>query len=105
LRHRISRSGRLLGAQAPLARQGGRATRLPPEDSSGFGGMRRAFPPYGIRPLAPFGLAADRRDRDMAHRRVGLGAVPMPLASLDVHDVADVDLKLPLRAPMPDPES
>src|SRR5580692_1777217 len=28
----------------------------------------------------------------MAHRRRGLGAVPVALAGLDVHDVADLDL-------------
>src|SRR5437899_2496323 len=44
--------------------------------------------------LAPLRLTADRRDRDMAHRRVGLGAVPMAFAGLDVHDIADIDLLL-----------
>src|SRR5215207_10421199 len=47
-----------------------------------------------VEALAPLGLAADRRDRDVAHRRVGLGAVPVALAGLDVHDVADIDLVL-----------
>src|SRR5271167_2376354 len=44
------------------------------------------------RDLAPLGLTADSRDRDMAHRRVGLGAVPVAFAGLDVHDIADIDL-------------
>src|SRR5260370_848313 len=39
-------------------------------------------------------LTAARGNRDMAHRRIGLGAVPMALAGLDVHDVADIDLAL-----------
>src|SRR2546426_11381885 len=30
----------------------------------------------------------------MAHRRVGLGAMPVAFASLDVHDIADIDLEL-----------
>ena len=40
------------------------------------------------------GLTADGCDRDVAHRRVGLGAMPMAFAGLDVHDIADVDLTL-----------
>src|SRR5437763_13828312 len=44
--------------------------------------------------LPPFGLAADEGDRDVPHRRVGLGAMPMPFARLDVRDIADVDLLL-----------
>src|SRR5229473_7023149 len=44
--------------------------------------------------LSKAGLTANRRDRDMAHRRVGLGAMPMALPGLDVHDVADIDLVL-----------
>src|SRR5439155_23397518 len=54
-------------------------------------------------PFAPYawsigrsmgGLAADEGDRYMPHRRIGLGAVPMAFAGLDVHDIADVDLAL-----------
>src|SRR5580704_11089303 len=48
------------------------------------------------RALPKLRLAADRGDRDVTHRRVGLGAVPVPLAGLDVDDVADIDL---LRCP------
>src|SRR6266852_7151152 len=44
--------------------------------------------------LSPAGLTADGRDRDVSHRRVGLGAMPMAFAGLDVHDVTDVDLML-----------
>src|SRR5437764_13511308 len=44
--------------------------------------------------LAPLGLAADEGDRNVAHRRIGLGAVPVALAGLDVHDVANIDLLL-----------
>jgi hypothetical protein len=40
------------------------------------------------------GLTADKSDRDMPHRRIGLGAMPMAFASLDVHDVTDIDLVL-----------
>ena len=65
---------------------------------AGIGGIRFALPPHGFSSirarLAPLGLAADRGDRDVAHRRIGLGAVPMALAGLDVHDIADVDLLL-----------
>src|SRR4051794_30588871 len=43
---------------------------------------------------APFGLAAGQCDRDVPHRRVGLGAVPVALAGLDMRDVADIDLAL-----------
>src|SRR6266436_5307954 len=46
------------------------------------------------RNLSPGGLAADGGDRDMPHRRVGLGAVPMALTGLDVHDITDIDLTL-----------
>lgn len=45
-------------------------------------------------PLAPGRLAVDERDRDVAHRRIGLGAVPMTLAGLDMSDVAYIDLAL-----------
>ena len=30
----------------------------------------------------------------IAHRRISLGAVPMPLAGLDLHDIAHVDFML-----------
>src|SRR5579863_9973260 len=48
--------------------------------------------PPPARALAPLGLAADRGDGDVAHRRRRLGAVPVALAGLDVNDVADLDL-------------
>src|SRR5580700_8097816 len=64
----------------------------------GVGGIRCALPPYaasGVRlGLSPLGLAADGGDRDVTHRRVGLGAMPMAFAGLDVHDIADIDLFL-----------
>src|SRR6266446_6433892 len=44
-------------------------------------------------PQSPGGLTANCRDRDMPHRRIGLGAMPMAFAGLDVHDIA-VDLAL-----------
>src|SRR5215831_20381110 len=44
--------------------------------------------------LAPGGLAADEGDRDVAHRRIGLRAVPMALAGLDLHNVARIDFAL-----------
>src|SRR5215475_11592254 len=44
--------------------------------------------------LSPLGLAANERDRNVPHGRIGLGAVPMALASLDVRHVTDVDLPL-----------
>jgi hypothetical protein len=40
------------------------------------------------------GLAANRCDRDMPHRGICLGAMPMALAGLDMHDIADIDLAL-----------
>lgn len=43
---------------------------------------------------APLGLTADQRDRDVPHRRIRLGAVPVAFAGLDVHDIADIDLFL-----------
>src|SRR6266404_4039620 len=46
------------------------------------------------RNLPPGGLAADGGDRDMPHRRVGLGAMPMALTGLDVHDITHIDLTL-----------
>jgi len=39
-------------------------------------------------------LAANERDRNVPHGRIGLGAMPMALASLDVRRIADVDLAL-----------
>ena len=44
--------------------------------------------------LPPGGLTADGCNRDMPHRRVGLGAMPMTLAGLDMHDIAHIDLSL-----------
>ena len=40
------------------------------------------------------GLTARERDRDMPHRRIGFGAMPMPFTGLDMDDVADLDLAL-----------
>jgi len=37
---------------------------------------------------------ADKCDRDMSHRRIGLGAVPMALTGFDVDNIADIDLAL-----------
>src|SRR5438270_5224855 len=65
--------------------------RDPANELDGHGNLLRE---RGAAGLPPFGLATDQRDRDVAHRRVGLGAVPMALAGLDVHDVADLDLAL-----------
>ena len=39
-------------------------------------------------------LTANGRDRDMPHCRIGLGAMPMAFASLDMHDITHVDLVL-----------
>src|SRR5262245_38138409 len=44
--------------------------------------------------LSPLGLTANERDRNVPHGRIGLGAMPMALASLDVCHIADVDLAL-----------
>src|SRR5271165_5824020 len=44
--------------------------------------------------LSPLGLAANERNGDMPHRCVGLGAVPMTFARLDVRDIAHIDLTL-----------
>src|SRR5262245_36066449 len=44
--------------------------------------------------LSPLGLTADERDRNVPHGRIGLGAMPVALASLDVCHIADIDLAL-----------
>src|SRR5215472_10876109 len=49
---------------------------------------------YMILSLAVCGLAANSRDCDMPHRRVGLGAMPMAFTGLDVHDITYLDLML-----------
>jgi hypothetical protein len=50
-------------------------------------------------------LAADGSDRDVTHRRVGLGAVPVAFTALDGHDIADDDLAFSCSvATMPEPE-
>src|SRR6516165_6154108 len=54
--------------------------------------LRRCRKDPGRSPLSPSGLAADQGDRDVPHRRVGLGAVPMALPGLDMRDIADIDL-------------
>jgi hypothetical protein len=67
--------------------------------------LRDARPAFNIAParpmascgrtrLSPGGLTANEGNRDMSHRRIGLGAVPMAFAGLDLHDVTDVDLAL-----------
>src|SRR3954454_21382832 len=51
-----------------------------------------AYPPGAAADgLSPGGLAADERDRDVSHRGVSFGAMPMPFAGLDLHDIANVD--------------
>ena len=40
------------------------------------------------------GLPADERGRDVPHRRVGLGAMPMAFTGLDMDDIPDIDLTL-----------
>src|SRR5262245_48113612 len=37
----------------------------------------------------PLALALGGRDGDMSHRRIRLGAMPVPLPGLNVHDIAD----------------
>src|SRR5712692_3011940 len=44
--------------------------------------------------LTVCGLAANECDRDMPHRRIGLGAMPMALTGLDMHEITHVDLTL-----------
>jgi hypothetical protein len=77
------------------------AVRRPPLGASALGelpvvweeqGVYHAYPSPSR--LPPGGLAPDHRDRDMPHRRLRLGAVPMPLAGLDLHYVPHVDLHL-----------
>ena len=46
------------------------------------------------RDLSVGGLTADQRDRDMPHRRIRFGAMPMAFTSLDMDDVAEIDLAL-----------
>jgi hypothetical protein len=40
------------------------------------------------------GLATDERNRNMPHRRIGFGAMPMALTGLDMDDITDSDLAL-----------
>jgi hypothetical protein len=55
--------------------------------------------------LSPGGLTADECDRDVPHCRIGLGAMPMPLAGLDLHDVTNSDSRCSCSAPtIPVPE-
>jgi hypothetical protein len=44
--------------------------------------------------LSPLSLTTNERDRNVPHGRIGLGAMPMALTSLDVCYVTDVDLSL-----------
>src|SRR6516165_1633098 len=64
--------------------------------SSAAGGdvALREIARYMISSLAVCGLAANGRDCDMPHRRVGLGAMPMAFTGLDVHDITYLDLML-----------
>ena len=39
-------------------------------------------------------LDCNECDRDMPHRRIGLGAMPMAFTGLDMHDITHVDLTL-----------
>ena len=54
--------------------------------------LPEALSPSGPTALSPAGLTADGRDRDVPHRRIGLGAMPMAFTGLDVHDVARMTL-------------
>jgi hypothetical protein len=47
-----------------------------------------------ISKLTVCGLTANECDRDMPHRRIGLGAMPMAFTGLDMHDITHVDLTL-----------
>jgi hypothetical protein len=44
--------------------------------------------------LTVCGLTANGCNRDMPHRRVRLGAMPMAFTGLDMHDITDIDLAL-----------
>ena len=44
--------------------------------------------------LTEGGLTANECDRDMSHRRIGLGAMPMPFTGLDMHDITHINLTL-----------
>src|SRR5215471_6240232 len=48
-------------------------------------------PPLLVAPslTLPLALALGGRDGDMGHRRIRLGAMPVPLPGLNVHDIAD----------------
>ena len=65
---------------------------------SGLGSWRheklaRARAPARVK-LSGGRLTADGRNRDMRHRRIRLGAMPVPLTCLDVHDIVDGYLTL-----------
>ena len=44
--------------------------------------------------LSPGGLAANSRNGDVPHRRIGLGAMPVAFTGLDMHDITHIDLTL-----------
>jgi hypothetical protein len=39
-------------------------------------------------------LAANGCDRDVPHRRIGLGAMPMAFTGLDMHDITPINFTL-----------
>src|SRR5205085_5679930 len=81
----------LAGTGAAVAPKPGRSYPVIPwivrADNAKKRGSGSARLPQG---LPPGGLTADCRDRDVPHRRIRLGAMPVALAGLDVHDVADI---------------
>jgi hypothetical protein len=44
--------------------------------------------------LTECGLTANECDRDMSHRRIALGAMPMPFTGLDMHYVTHINFTL-----------
>src|ERR1700731_257955 len=58
------------------------------------GGNVHGYASPGRAELSVCGLAADGCDRDVPHRRISLGAVPMAFTGLDMHDITHVDLTL-----------
>ena len=44
--------------------------------------------------LSPDRLAVHERNGDMPHRCIGLGAMPVSLSRLDMHDITHIDLAL-----------
>jgi hypothetical protein len=88
-------AGALLNFVSPPDETVGRARQY--RDAVGALGVQYRVGPMtscGRVRLSPGGLTANEGNRDVSHRRIGLGAVPMALAGLDLHDVTDVDLAL-----------